>query len=139
MGNTINQSAADGSESNTTTNTSKHASPQQVKTPNYTQPSHSPAELAVKSADIKLNDIYAELKKLEAEVATFEGTKSEKKYVKLEEFLTICLLKLDEIDRNDETINQRRKKIINFCHEISDNLEKRASAASQLDSEQNQS
>jgi hypothetical protein len=140
MGNTINQSAAEvpPKASQTTSGSGaggKHASPQQLKTQvsgSSATNSPSPAEIAaaaVKSADAKLNEIYTELKRLEYDALAFEGTKSDKKYVKLEEFLTICLLKLDEIDRSDETVNQRRKKLINFCHEISDNLEKKAVAA----------
>jgi hypothetical protein len=80
----------------------------------------------VKAAEDKCNEIYAELKKLDVQAETFAGRKDDKSFLKLEEFLTVCVLRLDEIERSDERVNQLRKKLIKFSDEITAKLEQRA-------------
>ena len=80
-----------------------------------------------KSDEDKCNEIEAELNALEHDVLTFAGTKtSDRSYLKLEEMLTRCLLKLDAIERGEERINQTRRRLINYTHQLSDKLESRA-------------
>ena len=86
-----------------------------------------PAQIMVKTPQEKCEDVQNELNELEKEVNEFNGKKNDKLYLKLEELLTRCLLRLDEIDRGDERINQMRKKLINFVHELTDKLERLAS------------
>lgn len=54
---------------------------------------------------------------------SFGGQKNDKTFLKLDELLTRCVLKLDEIDRGDEQVNQTRKKLINFAHQLADRLD----------------
>jgi hypothetical protein len=74
----------------------------------------------------KCQNISDELNNLEKEVEKFDGKKGDKIYLKLEEFLTRCLLKLDEIERGDEQINQTRKRLINFANGLTDKLDLKA-------------
>lgn len=83
-----------------------------------------------KIAQQKCDDVLNELNRLEKDVEGFAGVKNDKVYIKLEELLTRCLLRLDEIDRGEETINQNRKKLINFTHKLSDKLEEIATGNS---------
>jgi hypothetical protein len=87
-----------------------------------------PPQLIVKSPHEKCKDILDELSNLEKDVESFEGVKNDKAYLKLEELLTRCLLKLDEIDRGDEQINMNRKNLINFTHTLTEKLEVIATA-----------
>jgi hypothetical protein len=81
-----------------------------------------------KSSLEKCQDISIELNNLEKEILKFEGKKNDKLFLKLEELVTRCLLKLDEIERGDEQLNQLRKSLINFSHQLSDKLEVKANA-----------
>ena len=53
----------------------------------------------------------------------FGGLKNDKLFLKIDELITRSLLKLDEIDRGDEQVNQTRKKLINYAHKLSDRLD----------------
>lgn len=76
-----------------------------------------------KSAQQRCDEILAELTSLETEVDGFGGVKNDKLFLKIDELITRSLLKLDEIDRGDEQVNQTRKKLINFAHKLSDRLD----------------
>jgi hypothetical protein len=93
---------------------------------NAPHPNYQQAQTVVKSPQEKCEDVQNELNELEKQVNEFNGNKNDKLYLRLEELLTRCLLRLDEIDRGDERVNQMRKKLINFAHELTDMLEKRA-------------
>ena len=92
------------------------------------QQSSKPQQVIVKSPHEKCKDILDELSNLEKDVESFDGVKNDKAYLKLEELLTRCLLKLDEIDRGDEQINMNRKNLINFTHTLTEKLEVIATA-----------
>jgi hypothetical protein len=79
-----------------------------------------------KSSQDKCEEVLHELNKLEKEVEQFSGRKNEKSFLKIDEYLTRCLLKLDEIERTDEKLNQIRKRLINYTQLLSDKLEARA-------------
>ena len=74
--------------------------------------------------------IANELASLEKQVELFVGCcgKQDKSFLKLEEYLTRCLLKFDEIDRTDEVVTRTRKKLINFTQQQLDILESKAIA-----------
>ena len=80
-------------------------------------------QVIVKTPHEKCKDILDELSILEKDVECFGGIKNDKAYLKLEELLTRCLLKLDEIDRGDEQINLNRKNMINYTHTLTEKLE----------------
>ena len=92
------------------------------------QQANRPPQPIVKSPHEKCKEILDELSNLEKDVESFDGIKNDKAYLKLEEFLTRCLLKLDEIDRGDEQININRKNLINFTHTLTEKLEVIATA-----------
>lgn len=75
----------------------------------------------------KCFQIANELTDLQQQVNDFNGLKNDKTYMKLEELLTRCLLKLDELDRKDENINKQRRTLIDFTNELADYLESKAS------------
>jgi len=79
-----------------------------------------------KTAQEKCDDIQNELNNLERDVDNFVGKHGDKNFNKLDELLTRCLLKLDEIDRSDDKIKQLCKNLINSAHKLSDKLEARA-------------
>ena len=79
----------------------------------------------VKTPQVKCDEIGTELHKLQRDVHSFAGHKNDKTYLKLDEMLTRCLLKLDEIDRTNDDVNQQRKNLISFTHELADELEKK--------------
>lgn len=80
------------------------------------------AASAAKTVQQKCDEILDELKRYEKDVYEFGGKKGDKAYLKLEELLTRCLLKLDAIERGED-----RKRLINFTHVLSDKLEEIAS------------
>ena len=75
----------------------------------------------------KCFQIENELTDLQQQVNDFNGLKNDKTYMKLEELLTRCLLKLDELDRKDENINKQRRTLIDFTNELADYLETKGS------------
>ena len=79
-----------------------------------------------KSSQDKCEEVLHELNNLEKEVEQFTGRKNEKSFLKIDEYLTRCLLKLDEIERTDEKLNQIRKRLINYTQLLSDKLEAKA-------------
>ena len=82
----------------------------------------------LKISNERCQNISNEINNLEKEVEKFNGRKGDKMFLKLEEFLTRCLLKLDEIERGDEQINQTRKRLINLANELSDKLDLKANS-----------
>jgi len=129
MGTTMSGNAS-GSKATTTAtqNKSNYNILQQFNAEQQQQSSKPPPQLIVKSPHEKCKDILDELSNLEKDVESFEGVKNDKAYLKLEELLTRCLLKLDEIDRGDEQINMNRKNLINFTHTLTEKLEVIATA-----------
>lgn len=80
----------------------------------------------------KCDEIADELNRLQEEVHRFNGQKYDKDFLKLDELLTRCLLKLDEIDRSDENVNQQRKTLISFTHELTEHLESKCQTSTSL-------
>lgn len=97
--------------------------PQQPQPP--PQPQQQPAATAqkVKTPLERCEDIQNELEKLEKDVNEFSGRKTDRAYLLIEELLTRCLLKLDEVPKGEDTFNQFRKSLINYTHRLSDRLE----------------
>jgi len=58
--------------------------------------------------------------------------------MKLEELLTRCLLKLDELDRKDENINAQRRTLIDFTNELADYLESKTNSSNDSTKQQQQ-
>ena len=96
------------------------------RSPPRTQPTTNQATV-MKSAEEKCNEIGSELENLEKDVNNFKELKTDKSYLKLDELLTRCLLKLDALERDDEKVNQLRRKLINYANQLSDRLETIAS------------
>jgi hypothetical protein len=141
MGNTMNQATSTTKPSNTAQATNKMNSTtnsdfkyEKTSPPPPPPPlEQQPSTQQLNSANlIKLEQITNELTKLEEQVNEFQGKKSDKKFLFLEELLTRCLLMLDEVERSetDEQFNLKRKKMINFAHQLSDKLENKASSSS---------
>ena len=91
------------------------------------------AAAQAKLAHDKCTEISDELKRLEKEIDAFVGTRTDKLFLKLDEMLTRCVLKLDEISRGDEKINETRKVLVNFAHQLADRLEFNASTSTVRD------
>lgn len=140
MGNTIDSATSSGNPSTTAGNTpnSRQASAQHHTSSNAGQQqqagaSHQQAATAAQvssrpSAREKLDMIHGELNSIRDEIDRFVGkSSSDKNYLRLEELLTRCLLKLDEIERSDDEVTQLRKRLINLTHELSDLLDKKIS------------
>jgi hypothetical protein len=115
---------------NTKAANSQHPNSSSQAQPQAQEPAASsePQSQSVRTLEDKCNEIYTELKRLETDAEAFAGRKDDKTFLKIEEFLTICLLKLDEIERTDDRIRKLRKSLINFSHEISAKLEQKAIA-----------
>lgn len=94
--------------------------PQQPPPP---PPPQQPPPSGPKTSAQKCDEIFAELTSLEQQVESFAGMKNDKLFLKLDELLTRCVLRLDEIERGDEQINQTRKRLINHAHKLADRLE----------------
>ncbi len=56
--------------------------------------------------------------------------KEDKKYIKLEEFLTRCLIKFDGIERNSEVLIKTLKQLVNFTNRLLTKLEEKATTVS---------
>jgi len=87
---------------------------------------NSPPPPPSKTPQDKCEEVLHELNNLEKEVEQFSGRKNEKSFLKIDEYLTRCLLKLDEIERTDDKLNQIRKRLINYTQLLSDKLEAKA-------------
>jgi len=112
------------------------ASPQPEFEPH---PHHPPAPI-VKTSKEKLDEIAIELENYEIELSTVKSGcgKKDKLYLKLDEFVTRCLLKLDEIERSDD-IFALRKSLIVRSNKILDRLEQIASGIEpEVDNEVNE-
>lgn len=60
-----------------------------------------------------IEGILADLKKLNAEIEKFDGTQKDKNYLFLDEMLTRCMIKLDDIDtEGKEELRKARKEAI---------------------------
>ncbi len=81
-----------------------------------------------KTAQEKCDDIQNELNNLERDVDNFDGKHGDRNFKKLDELLTRCLLKLDEIDRSDDKIKQLCKNLINSVHRLTEKLETKANS-----------
>jgi BCL2-associated athanogene 3 len=68
----------------------------------------------VKTPKEKLDEIAVELENLQNDLTTLKHGcgKKDKLYLKLEEFLTRCLLKLDAIEKTDEIVHMRKSLIV---------------------------
>jgi hypothetical protein len=76
------------------------------------QPSQSETRVEVKAFEI-INAIVTEVKGFEEQVNSFKVVKNDKGYRYLEEMLTRCLLKLDNVESGSyETIRQARKQVV---------------------------
>ena len=137
MGNTMNSSSAGSHTKNATTHTmnssSARFSDENTRPPVETNeanesPTVVPPPPPPKTELEKCEDISNELSRLEVEVQQFSGSRNDKSYLKLEEYLTRCLLKLDEIERIDDNVTQLRKRLINYTHQLSDSLDSKANS-----------
>ena len=88
--------------------------------------STTPQLKLAKTSQEKIDEISLKLSNLEKDVNNYclpKDNKKDKNYLLLEESLTQCLLQLDEIDRNDDVINQLRRKLIGNTQSLLDVLE----------------
>jgi len=120
MGSSISEMSNSKSKTNTKDPNTLSTQSSQNQQPST---SSSSTNTIIKTPQEKCTDISNELISLEIEINNFVGKRDDRAYLKLEELLTRCLLKLDEIDRGDEKINDTRKSLINFTHKLSDKLE----------------
>ena len=118
-----------------------HPHPQQTKhraspAPDLQQPAPQPPPPplvpAVKTPKEKLDDIAKELEHLANETGTVKSGcgEGDKLYRRLDEYITRCLLKLDEIERSEE-INTFRKSLINLSNKLLDRVQSIASGTSE--------
>jgi len=78
-----------------------------------------------------IEDIYNEVESLHKEVNEFSGEYQDKQYRYLDEMLTRCMIKLDNVDtEGDEQIRQARKRAINAVHQCVSLLENRGNRPS---------
>uniref|UniRef100_H3AT73 BAG cochaperone 3 n=1 Tax=Latimeria chalumnae TaxID=7897 RepID=H3AT73_LATCH len=76
---------------------------------------------------LKVEKILEKVRRLEDEVNTFEGKKTEKKYLTLEEYLTKELLALDSVDPDGCTdVRQARRDGVRKVQSILERLEQKA-------------
>jgi hypothetical protein len=94
--------------------------------PHQTSPQPQQQNLPKTSQD-KCEEVLQELNVLEKEVENFNGKRNDKQFLKIDEYLTRCLLKLDEMERSDEKLNQIRKRLIKFTTLLTDKLEAKVS------------
>lgn len=89
-------------------------------------PRSTTPQLKPKTSQEKIDEISFKINNLDKDVMNYAGNnenKKDKQFLLLEESLVQCLLKLDEIDRDDDKINQLRKKLIGETQKIIDKLE----------------
>ncbi len=102
--------------------------------PDLQQPPAPPPPVvpAVKTPKEKLDDIAKELEHLANETGTVKNGcgEGDKLYRRLDEYITRCLLKLDEIERSEE-INTFRKSLINLSNKLLDRLQSIASGTAE--------
>lgn len=94
------------------------------------RPMPQPPKVA-KSPQQKCEEVKSELENLEKEIESFSGAKTDRSYRRLEELLTRCLLKLDEIEKGDESFNQFRKGLINYANKIGEILDSKGNVQGQ--------
>lgn len=91
-----------------------------AKTPEKEQKSESPTEISLK----KISNVLEELKSYENEVEKFIGTVKDKQYRYLDEMLTRCMLRLDDIDTmGNEDVRSARKNAVKKVQACIDLLE----------------
>jgi hypothetical protein len=104
-----------------------HPTPETATTTEFQTPIQSKLP---KTSQEKIDDISTRLYNLENDVNSYDSPKDHKKdkaFLLLEESLTQCLLRLDEIDRDDDKINQLRRKLIKTTQRIIEILESKLS------------
>lgn len=103
------------------------SSPQPQSQPQGPSPQPQPPAPAQKTQKEKLDKIAIDLDNYEKELATIKSGcgKKDKHYLKLDEFITRCLLKLDEIEKTDDII-ALRKSLIVTSNKLLDQLESKA-------------
>lgn len=85
---------------------------------NGSSPKPEPSELE------RIQTIVDEVKRLESEVDSFQGSTQDKQYRYLDEYLTRNLIKLDQIETNgNQEIRQARKNAISLIESIISKLE----------------
>lgn len=86
----------------------------------YQVPEAKPSPLKI------IEDIYNEVESFHKEVNEFAGEYQDKQYRFLDEMLTRCMIKLDNVETGgDEQIRQARKRAINAVHQSVSLLENR--------------
>ena len=73
----------------------------------------------------KCEEIKSEFENLEKEIESFSGTNKDLNYRRLDESITKCLLKLDEIEKGDESFKQFQKELTNYGLKLIEILEKK--------------
>jgi len=99
----------------------------QPRTASDAASSSEPMDPQVASAMSQINEIVKDLPSIEAEVNTYQGTKKDKSYLKLEEMLTRKLLKLDAVSAGmatgAEKVRNERKAVVKRVQQTLDILE----------------
>ena len=116
----------------------QHRQPSPVPPQHQQQPQHQatppPQPAAPQSAEEKayeiINNVVREVKALEDQVNSFQGTKKDKQYKYLEEMMTRSLIKTDSVEAgsNDE-VRQARKQTVRMIEAAINLLELKALAA----------
>lgn len=116
---------AQGNSHDATDNQEKNNNPKEArgKSPAFNQ-QEAAAEAAVQEIGTKANE-------LKSAIELFNGNKSDRQYVYLEEMLTQLLIRLDKIDSyGQEKIRLMRREAVKTVQETIDQLERKAAAAS---------
>lgn len=123
MGNTFQGQHSSNKRQPGNQSTSDFAHPHQF-TPQPESHPHVQPQPIQKTQREKLDEIQAELEQYEIELTTMKPGcgKKDKLYLKLDEFLTRCLLKLDEIEKTDDIIHLRKSLIVT-SNKLLDQLE----------------
>ncbi|RUS71437.1 hypothetical protein EGW08_020798, partial [Elysia chlorotica] len=104
----------------------QQAPPAEQGTPPPQQAPQSPEEKAYEI----INNIMREVRNLEDEVNSFQGTKRDKQYKYLEEMMTRSLLKTDSVEAgSNDDIRQARKQTVRMIEAALNLLELKALAA----------
>lgn len=83
-----------------------------------------------------LSKIGQDLTDLDARIRSFQGKKSDREYLMLDELLTRALLSLDQIDSGGvEEVRVRRKKLVQYAYSLVEHLEGRFESRSASNAE----
>lgn len=128
MGSTISNGASKHSKMNTSDfKTEARTTPPAEQPRSEPKPKPQPVTKSAKTPQQKCEEVKSELESIEKEVESFSGVKNDRTYRRLEELLTRCLLKLDEIEKGDDSFNQFRKGLINYANRIGEILDSKGS------------